>query len=221
MHVALKNELLRQVLLWQQISKCRLRARGPPVKLSFAYIINRVTLIDEYYTSQKCSCCGSQLQSVHRCKEAGKVVLTREDKKSALWGVKKCSSCRDPLPVKLQGKATKGPPRIWHRDANAALNMRNVYFSLLETCQRPPALQRVAVGERQVVKRSDRGDAGAPSSKRQRVRVNKTTDGVTPSGSNPSGSNPSGSNPPGDQTDPIAGAHTPNLMRTSELPDAH
>ena len=42
MHVALKNELIRHVLSWQRRTRCRQGSRGPHVKLSVAYIIDRV-----------------------------------------------------------------------------------------------------------------------------------------------------------------------------------
>ena len=42
MHVAFKNELLRRALLWQETTRCRQMRRGPPVKLSLAYIIDRI-----------------------------------------------------------------------------------------------------------------------------------------------------------------------------------
>jgi len=108
-----------------------------------------ITIIDEYCTSKKCSTCGCDLQNVHRCRTNG-IVRRPRDAKSVIWAVKKCIICRDPLShltkagaerVRKEGPAPKLPAHHWHRDLNAALNMKNIYFSLLHSGERPVALR--------------------------------------------------------------------------------
>jgi hypothetical protein len=137
-----------------------------------------VCMIGEYRTSMTCSCCGSVLQPVHRCSTQGRV-RRRRNEKSVLWGVKKCPQCRDELPELTRGglqrwrrlgdPAPVRPPHHWHRDFNATQNMRAIYYSLLDTKQRPEHLRRPEAGGGSAASHQQRG--AAPRARRPRDDV--------------------------------------------------
>lgn len=94
-----------------------LKSRGIPFS---------IVPIDEYKTSQMCSCCGCQLKSFYETNESGKRIQNR--------GLKLCYSelC----------KATKVNPVLRNRDHNAAENIRKVLESYIKTQKRPDYLRR-------------------------------------------------------------------------------
>ncbi len=101
----------------------------------------RVTLIQEAYTSQKCSQCYSQLEawkSTTTSKRGRNAALavhpggvcyptTRCARAEEIHGVRVCLSCR----------GNDDHPRFWHRDVNAARNMVAIYLSLATDRMRP------------------------------------------------------------------------------------
>ena len=131
-----------------------------------------------------CSCCGNVLQDVHRCKTNGRVRRPR-DEKSVLWAVKKCVHCRDALPAltrrglerwrRPQDRAPLRPAHHWHRDFNATQNMRAIYYSLLETGQRPEHLRRPEAGSATAVSQQKRGAAPRVRSLRGDVSSDRPT----------------------------------------------
>ena len=143
-----------------------------------------VCLIGEYRTSMTCSCCGNVLQDVHRCKTNGRVRRPRNEK-SVLWAVKKCLHCRDALPAltrrglerwrRPQDRAPVRPARHWHRDFNATQNMRAIYYSLLETKQRPEHLRRPEAGSASSASQQKRGAAPRVRSLRGDVSSDRPT----------------------------------------------
>ena len=134
--------------------------------------------IVERRTSMTCGCCGSVLQPAHRCNTQGRA-RRRRNEKSVLWAVKKCPQCRDELPELTRGglqrwrrlgdPAPVRPPHHWHRDFNATQNMRAIYYSLLDTKQRPEHLRRPEAGGGSAASHQQRG--AAPRARRPRDDV--------------------------------------------------
>ena len=99
----------------------------------------RVTLIDEFRTSQVCNRCHEQLKvplaghyewDIERCPRLEKLRDSRRLQRSLrrgntfwkkkLHGVRYCGTCR----------TAKGAPQFWHRDFNAARNILSCYLSV-------------------------------------------------------------------------------------------
>lgn len=80
----------------------------------------RVSLIDEFRTSRACSACSSTLDAVY-------------SRGRKIHGVLKCPVCRSSPDM---------APLHWHRDVNAARNIRAAYLSLARDGTRPQALSR-------------------------------------------------------------------------------
>ena len=121
--------------------------------------------VDECRTSKTCSCCGNVLQDVRRCKTSGRARRPRNEK-SVIWAVKKCVHCRGALPAltrrgleRWRRPHERAPAHHWRRDFNAAQNMKAVYYSLLETRQRPAHLRRREAGVAATASQQERGAA--------------------------------------------------------------
>lgn len=87
-----------------------------------------VTLIDEFRTSQNCS----------TCREARLYSVRMTDRVRGIcqpsWVLKACPMCRN----------TAGTgPKVWHRDLNAALNIRACFYALAARKPRPLYLERL------------------------------------------------------------------------------
>ena len=79
----------------------------------------RVSIIGEYYTSQRCTQC---LRFLKKCLVGGEDV----------WALKRCDHCR----------SAAGTDLIWNRDRNASLNILRIYLSLAKTGLRPAEFGR-------------------------------------------------------------------------------
>lgn len=87
-----------------------------------------VTLIDEFRTSQNCSAC--RQARLYPVKMTDRL---RGRVHQPSWVLKACPSCRN----------TAGTgPRIWHRDVNAALNIRACFYAQVAGEPRPEHLDR-------------------------------------------------------------------------------
>ena len=76
----------------------------------------RVVVIDEHYTSQRCSDCAFAEEPSHHRLDAGRCGDTHESGASGeIHGVRWCPECR----------------KLWNRDVNAARNMRQVFLHML------------------------------------------------------------------------------------------
>ena len=91
----------------------------------------RVTLVNEFQTSQICSSFGTRSQ----CKGRLQNVRINDEK---IWALKRCTSC----------KSSKGTDLIWNRDRNASLNILSIYLHLAEHGDRPDAFKRGVPTER-------------------------------------------------------------------------
>ena len=89
----------------------------------------RVTLIDEFHTSQRCCVCHAQLDKVF-----GKPYRFRDQAEQRdLFGVRRCSGeCR----------TSHGKRLYLHRDLNSAVNMITIYMNLANAGGRPQAFAR-------------------------------------------------------------------------------
>ncbi len=111
----------------------------------------RITMVDEYRTSQVCCRCHQQLkvptaghydddvecstrlqkmQASHRLKRT--IRCGRNLWHEKLHGVRYCGSCKN----------SKGAPQFWHRDFNAARNILECYLSVARTGVRPEVFRR-------------------------------------------------------------------------------
>ena len=84
-----------------------------------------VTLVDEFRTSKNCSTC-----RVARLYEV-------KVKKRSCWALKACPCCRN---------SSGTGPKVWHRDLNAAFNIRACFYARTAGQDRPTYLDR-AVGK--------------------------------------------------------------------------
>ena len=76
----------------------------------------RVVVIDEHYSSQRCSDCAFAEEPSHHRLDAGRCGDTHESGASGeIHGVRWCPECR----------------KLWNRDVNAARNMRQVFLRML------------------------------------------------------------------------------------------
>jgi len=92
----------------------------------------RVSLVDEFRTSQTCSCCGSRLQGVFaplHPKRGG--VSESPGRRGIVHAVKRCGKC-----ARVAADGARHA-RYVHRDANAR-NIARVYVALA-TCRKRPA----------------------------------------------------------------------------------
>jgi hypothetical protein len=81
----------------------------------------RVTLIGEYYTSQKCCLCQAQMNPIFKRYDHGSPIIINGARTSIkIHGVMRCTSCG-----------------VCHRDVNAAKNIRNVYLHIAQHGIRP------------------------------------------------------------------------------------
>ena len=104
---------------------CSARASAPPGSATFprrsrSYVaasnFARVVVIDEHYTSQRCSDCAFAEEPSHHRLDAGRCGDTHESGASGeIHGVRWCPECR----------------KLWNRDVNAARNMRQVFLHML------------------------------------------------------------------------------------------
>ena len=74
-----------------------------------------------------------------------------------------------------QDRAPLRPAHHWHRDFNATQNMRAIYYSLLETGQRPEHLRRPEAGSATAVSQQKRGAAPRVRSLRGDVSSDRPT----------------------------------------------
>ena len=93
----------------------------------------RVSLIDEFRTSQMCSCCGSRLQDVfaplHPKREG---VPESPGRRGIVHAVKRCGEC-----ARVVAADGARHARYVHRDVNAACNIAHVYVALAKHRERP------------------------------------------------------------------------------------
>ena len=80
-----------------------------------------VTLVDEFRTSQNCSAC-----RVARLYEV-------KVKEKSYWALKACPCCRN---------SSGTGPKVWHRDLNAAFNIRACFYAQAAGQDRPTYLDR-------------------------------------------------------------------------------
>ena len=99
-----------------------------------------LSVVDEYKTSQMCSCCQQKLCNM---KAAG--VITKRDGSTAerFGRVHQVLHCRN-----SEGRSTGRCNTTWNRDANAALNLLVITKAAVEGRERPPAMRREPVGSR-------------------------------------------------------------------------
>ena len=99
-----------------------------------------LSVVDEYKTSQMCSCCQQKLCNM---KAAG--VITKRDGSTAerVGRVHQVLHCRN-----SEGRSTGRCNTTWNRDANAALNLLVITKAAVEGRERPPAMRREPVGSR-------------------------------------------------------------------------
>jgi hypothetical protein len=83
-----------------------------------------VTLVDEFRTSQNCSAC-----RVARLYEV-------KVKEKSCWALKACPCCRN---------SSGTGPKVWHRDLNAAFNIRACFYARAAGQDRPTYLDRAVV----------------------------------------------------------------------------
>ena len=89
----------------------------------------KVTLIDEYHTSQRCCVCHEQLEKVFGKRRPD------DEKRSDLWGVRRCTN------KKCERRKDVAQGYV-HRDFNTAVNMLCIYFGLAKERKRPAAFRR-------------------------------------------------------------------------------
>lgn len=91
----------------------------------------KISLVDEYRTSQCCSRCHTQLEEVYST-HYDQLGVGRSEK---VWGVRHCRHCKN----------DKNAPLYVHRDVNAAKNIMSCYLSEAQSGQRPSAFSRNGV----------------------------------------------------------------------------
>ena len=92
----------------------------------------KVTLINEYNTSQMCSCCGNRLVDVRTTiKKDGRPTC-----RPVVWGVKRCERCV------VRDRHGRHVPLFVDRDRNAARNILDIFMCLAMRGIRPAPFVR-------------------------------------------------------------------------------
>ena len=96
----------------------------------------RVSLVDEYRTSQCCSRCNEQLSDVVRVLHPKRTTCDEPPRRGVVHAIKRCTRCA------VRARDGVSHPRHVHRDTNAACNIARVYMTLALSKERPTAFAR-------------------------------------------------------------------------------